>query len=118
MRLRIGGDFRNEVDLNRNFPDQYRLNDNLLLPQGTEQPETLALMDWITHTSFVGSGNLHEGAVVANYPWDAAKTKSKQCVPQLQNTNRSVLHVLLLDGHGHQMMRPSCTWRPSMPMRT
>ena len=56
-----------------------------LSPRGTEQPETLALMRWMTpeanaattssrhrRTSFrfVASAALHEGALVANYPWD------------------------------------------------
>jgi len=43
-----------------------------LSPSGTEQPETAALMAWLTApgTPFAAAAALHEGAVVANYPWD------------------------------------------------
>ena len=52
------------VDLNRNFPDQYG-NDV------AREPETLAVMQWIKQFPFVLSANLHNGALVASYPYDS-----------------------------------------------
>ncbi|CAL8464154.1 g3689 [Coccomyxa elongata] len=65
-----------QVDLNRDFPDPFeRGSAGIVQPSGREQPETLALMTWIRSRHFVGSASLHEGALVANYPWDGTADK-------------------------------------------
>lgn len=59
------------VDLNRDFPDPIRSRPGTNLsqvPHGT-QPETAALMAFGQSRRFVASAALHEGALVANYPW-------------------------------------------------
>lgn len=56
------------VDLNRNFPDQFRNKSNDPI-----QKETQALINWIEENNFVLSANLHGGSVVASYPYDDSK---------------------------------------------
>ena len=57
----------NEVDLNRNFPDQFHPNSTV----GARQPETLAAMQWIKSTNFTLSASMHGGNLVASYPFDS-----------------------------------------------
>lgn len=61
----LGRTNANDVDLNRNFPDQF-----FGLTSGKPQPETTAVMKWIESNPFVLSANLHGGSLVANYPFD------------------------------------------------
>lgn len=51
------------IDLNRNFPDQFKDIPN-------QQPETLAVMEWTSSVPFALSASLHGGTIVANYPYD------------------------------------------------
>ena len=60
----VGRYNRNNIDLNRNFPDRF---DRSIKPI---QPETQAIVDWLTQYPFVLSANFHGGALVANYPYD------------------------------------------------
>mmetsp|Transcript_4573 Transcript_4573/g.8325 ORF Transcript_4573/g.8325 Transcript_4573/m.8325 type:complete len:544 (-) Transcript_4573:1669-3300(-) len=67
-------------DLNRNFPDPIQKMGwkgwaNDLPPTGKECAETLAVMQWTTAHRFTASVSMHEGAVVANYPWDGSLDK-------------------------------------------
>gem|GEM_PF-3367433 len=55
------------VDLNRNFPDNSRGEPNTT--EGRE-PEVKALMMLFAHTDFQLSVSFHGGAQVVNYPWD------------------------------------------------
>ena len=58
----------NYVDLNRNFPDIFYGAH----PDGYEyQLETQSLMSLYSNYNFALSANIHAGAEVANYPWDA-----------------------------------------------
>ncbi|KAM0837895.1 hypothetical protein ACQ4PT_061330 [Festuca glaucescens] len=65
----------NNVDLNRDFPDQFfPINDEI----NYRQPETRAIMNWIKQEHFTASASLHGGALVANYPWDGSRNKRKE----------------------------------------
>lgn len=57
------------VDLNRNFPDQYKVFDE----NEKQEPETLQMMKWLKSYHFVLSATLHGGSLVANYPFDGNK---------------------------------------------
>eukprot|EP00727_Mastigamoeba_balamuthi_P011106 m51a1_g6618 putative carboxypeptidase d (529) ;mRNA; r:41334-43158 len=59
---------KNNVDLNRDFPDQYLKDPDTFAGR---QPETVAYMNFTRLHHWVLSAGMHGGAVVANYPFDA-----------------------------------------------
>ncbi|KAL6861527.1 hypothetical protein ACP4OV_017227 [Aristida adscensionis] len=65
----------NNIDLNRDFPDQFFSDNNNI---NYRQPETRAIMNWAKQEHFTASASLHGGALVANYPWDGTRDKSKR----------------------------------------
>ena len=64
MRQRANANYK---DLNRNFPDWMRGDNN---GSRNREPETAAVMAFQAQRNFVLSANFHGGAVVVNYPWD------------------------------------------------
>ena len=62
----------NDVQLNRNYPHLPGLGTTANI-----QPETQAIMDWVTPIHFVMSVNYHCGAELLNYPWDSWTTSQR-----------------------------------------
>ena len=64
----VGRANANSVDLNRDFPDRFGRGSHL------RAPETRAVINWMKSYPFVLSANLHNGALVANYPYDNSRS--------------------------------------------
>lgn len=63
----------NRVDLNRNFPDQYRAS------EGELQRETQNIIQWLEKSrgKFAISANFHGGDLVVNYPFDGFRNDQR-----------------------------------------
>ena len=92
----IGRHNDNDVDLNRNFPDRFGRE------QRSIQPETQAIIDWLKQYHFVLSANLHNGALVANYPYD--NSPSGRSVYTASPDDDIFQQVSLAYSYGHQTM--------------
>ncbi|XP_039751750.1 carboxypeptidase D-like isoform X2 [Pararge aegeria] len=89
----------NNIDLNRNFPDQYGpTRDN-----SEPEPETLAVMNWSQSIPFVLSANLHGGALVANYPYDN-NPDMKSGLENLSPDNAVFVHLAHVYSDAHRKM--------------
>ena len=62
----------NNVDLNRNYPDNAISGGGLHTDGFAYQPETLAFMNFAKTKNFVLSANFHGGTELVNYPYDNA----------------------------------------------
>ena len=62
----------NDVQLNRNYPHLPGLGTTANI-----QPETQAIIDYVTPKHFVMSVNYHCGAELLNYPWDSWTTSQR-----------------------------------------
>jgi len=60
----------NGKDLNRDFPNWKDIGKSVDELKSGRQRETSSMMSWILDNPFILSANFHDGAVVANYPWD------------------------------------------------
>lgn len=65
----------NNKDLNRAFPTWKELGQNKNELTDGREKEVTAMINWIMENPFVLSINFHDGAVVANYPWDDKDSK-------------------------------------------
>ena len=68
----------NNVDLNRDFPDQF---DDPVNTTAGRQPETAAIMNWRVAHSITLSANMHGGELVANYPFDSTPAQDSTFNP-------------------------------------
>lgn len=86
----------NGIDLNRNFPDRFGRE------TGSVQPETQAIIDWLKQYHFVLSANLHNGALVANYPYD--NSHSGRSIYTSSPDDDIFRQVSLAYSYGHETM--------------
>ena len=91
------------VDLNRNFPDQFDSKEKIL--HAKREPETMAVMKWITSMPFVLSANLHGGSLVANYPFDDTAPGIGTNIYSKSPDDELFKKLALTYAHAHPVMR-------------
>ncbi|XP_065337863.1 carboxypeptidase D-like [Cloeon dipterum] len=106
----MGRNNAHDVDLNRNFPDQYQ-NFNEI---PNAEPETMAVMEWTRSYPFVLSANLHGGSVVANYPFDGQAPGQAKGQANLAPDNAVFQHL----AHLYARNNPSMMRGPQCKLRT
>jgi len=105
-----GGDYKtgrfNEgnVDLNRDFPTWRDVNSTTSNIYFGRQPETQAMMDLILSEPWVLSANLHDGAVVASYPYDDYRGGQGQYGIHRTPDHRFFKHLATTYAVNHQTM--------------
>ena len=99
----------NNVDLNRDFPDQFINWNSFELSKA--QPETRNVMRWIYKNPFVLSANLHGGSVVASYPYDSNKQMKGEIYSKAPD-DAFFRHIALTYAKNHPTMK---TGKPNCP---
>ncbi|XP_055857349.1 carboxypeptidase D [Episyrphus balteatus] len=100
-----------DVDLNRNFPDQYGTDTF----NQKQEPEVKAVMNWTLSLPFVLSANLHGGSLVANYPFDDNSYDFQDQINKLRigmagrkanptDDNKLFQHLAKVYSHAHPTM--------------
>ncbi|CAI2728003.1 unnamed protein product [Schistosoma spindalis] len=104
----IGRNNLHNVDLNRNFPDQFGKTDENLV----QEPETKLIMQWSQEHSFVLSGNLHAGSLVASYPFDGSANMTAYY--SASPDDATFKHLASVYSRAHKSMylgRPKCDFK-------
>jgi hypothetical protein len=112
----LGRGNANGVDLNRNFPDldslyyyferrgvpRYSHLLDFFSDDGPHEPEVRAVARWILSTPFILSANLHEGDLVANYPFDLSRVDgTNQYARSPDDTTFRALALSYATKHAH-----------------
>jgi carboxypeptidase D len=92
-------------DLNRDFPNQWSYtNASFEDIVRNREPETVAVMSWITTNPFVLSANLHGGSVVASYPFDDSREHQESGKISATPDNELFKHLALTYSQNHPTM--------------
>ncbi|XP_026780023.3 carboxypeptidase D [Pangasianodon hypophthalmus] len=96
-----------DLDLNRNFPDQF----TQIHVDEADIPENTAMMKWIVDNKFVLSGNLHGGTVVASYPFDDSAGHAPTGIYSSSPDDALFRYLALVYAKNHPIMKtgkPNC----------